>query len=76
MIRRKLHDRRSEPVIPWLSDQRLSHGYRPFDRAACRKRNTVEHCVRWLNEHRRFAMRHAKRAEDFLAMIDLAVIQR
>lgn len=75
-IRRWLQDRRIEPVIPYRSDQMLSHGYRPFDRAAYRKRNAVERCVGWLKEHRRFAMRYEKLAENFLAMIDLAFIQR
>ena len=67
-----------EPVIPYRSDQiDQSPGLRlSFDRATYRKRNAVERCVGWLKECRRFATRYEKLAENFLAMIDLAFIQR
>ena len=77
-IRRWLIGRGIEPVIPYRSDQMAQHRGAPlrFDRAAYRKRNAVERCVGWLKECRRFAMRYEKLAENFLAMIDLAFIQR
>lgn len=77
-IRRWLSDRGIEAVIPYRSDQLARYSGRPprFDRAAYRKRNAVERCIGWLKECRRFAMRYEKLAENFLAMIDLAFIQR
>lgn len=77
-IRRWLAERGIEPVIPYRSDQlaQLPSPRPSFDCAAYRKRNAVERCVGWLKECRRFAMRYEKLAENFLAMIDLAFIQR
>ena len=77
-IRRRLSDRPIDAVIPHRSDQLARYnGMRPrFDQAAYRKRNAVERCVGWLKECRHFAMRYDKLAENFLAMIDLALIQR
>lgn len=77
-IRRWLGARGIEPVIPYRSDQIARHrGPRlHFDPIAYRRRNAVERCVGWLKECRRFAMRYEKLAENFLAMIDLAFIQR
>lgn len=77
-IRRWLCERGIEPVIPYRSDQVALHHGAPlrFDRTTYRKRNAIERCVGWLKECRRFATRYEKLAENFLAMIDLAFIQR
>ena len=77
-VRRWLSDRGIEAVIPYRSDQLAQHKGLPliFDRAAYRKRNAIERCIGWLKECRRFAMRYEKLAENFLAMLDLAFIQR
>jgi transposase len=47
-----------------------------FDRQIYRERNAVERCVGWLKECRRLAARYEKLAENFLAMVTLAMIQR
>ncbi|MCO6436666.1 MAG: transposase [Phycisphaerae bacterium] len=36
----------------------------------------MERCINWLKETRRFAMRYEKLAVNFLAMTQLAIIQR
>ena len=76
-IRRWLHRRKIEPVIPQRSNQigRVG-GHRGLDRAKYRRRNVVERCVNWLKECRRVATRFEKLAVNYLAMIDLAIIQR
>jgi len=76
-VRRWLHRHKIEPVIPQRSDQvgRVG-GHRAFDRAKYRRRNVVERCVSWLKECRRVATRFEKLAVNYLAMIDLAIIQR
>ena len=65
-------------VIPQRSDQIRRHKGRPlmFDHRAYRRRNAIERCVGWLKECRRLAMRFEKLAENFLAMVTLAMIQR
>ena len=77
-IRTWLRKRGIESVIPYRSDQLAQHPSppEPFDRAAYRKRNAIERCVGWLKENRRFSTRYEKLAVNFLAMIDLAFIQR
>lgn len=75
-IRRWLHQRGIEAVIPQRSDQVLLEGRRKLDRRAYRKRNAVERCVGWLKECRRLSTRYEKLAENFEAMIELAFIQR
>jgi transposase len=77
-VRQWLRDRGIEAVIPYRSDQLAQYKGSPpfFDRAAYRKRNAIERCIGWLKECRRFAMRYEKLAENFLAMLDLAFIQR
>ena len=41
-----------------------------------RRRNLVECLVRWLEEHRRVAMRFKKLASRFLAMVKLSFVRR
>lgn len=76
-IRHWLHRHKIQPVIPQRSNQvgRVG-GHRGFDKAKYRRRNVVERCVSWLKECRRVATRFEKLAVNYLAMIDLAIIQR
>ena len=69
---------RIEAVIPQRKDQRERHRGRPlkFDREAYRRRNVVERCVNWLKECRRLATRFEKLAVNYLAVVNLAMIQR
>jgi len=77
-IRRWLRQRGIEAVIPQKDDERRRHRGRPlkFDRQAYRERNAIERCIGWLKECRRFAARYEKLAVNFLAMVNLAMIQR
>jgi transposase len=72
-IRRGLRRRRIGAVIPTREDQRRLPG---LDRTAYRRRNVVERCIGWLKESRRLATRFEKLAENFLAMVKLAMIER
>ena len=47
-----------------------------FDRPAYRRRNIVERVVGWLKDSRRLATRFEKLAVNFLAMVQLAMLQR
>ena len=56
---------------------RKGHARRPrFDSAAYRGRNVVERCIGWLKENRRLATRFEKLAENFLAMVRVAMLER
>lgn len=44
--------------------------------AKYRRRNAVERCVGWLTESHRIATRYVKLAIHYLAMLELAMIQR
>ena len=60
-------------MIPTRKDQpRVRH----FDKSAYRRRNVVERLVGWLKERRRLATRFEKLAENFVAMIKLAMMER
>ena len=72
-IRRYLRRRGIVAVIPTRKDQRR----RPsFDKASYGRRNVVERCIGWLKESRRLATRFEKLAENFLAMVKLAMLER
>jgi transposase len=77
-IREWLRRHHIEAVIPQRKDQRERHRGRPlkFDREAYRRRNVVERCVNWLKECRRLATRYEKLAVNYLAVVNLAMIQR
>ena len=78
-VRRWLHRRKIEPVIPNRRDQverRRKGGCRKFDPEKYRRRNTVERCVGWIKECRRVATRFEKLAVNYAAMINLAIIER
>jgi transposase len=72
-IRRHLRRRGIKGVIPTREDQRRIP---TFDKAAYRRRNVVERCVGWMKESRRLATRFEKLAENFLAMVKLAMLER
>jgi transposase len=72
-VRRYLRRRGIKAVIPTRKDQRPS---RHFDKGAYRRRNVVERLVNWLKERRRLATRFEKLAENFLAMVKLAMLER
>lgn len=77
-IRRWLAARGIEAVIPQRSDEIRRRKTKPlkFDRKLYRQRNVVERCIGWLKECRRLSTRYEKLAENFLAMVTLAMIQR
>jgi len=63
-------------VIPRRADQHPDDGRHRFDRAAYRRRCTIEQSVGWLKECRRVATRFEKLAVNFIAMIHVAFIER
>ena len=75
-IRQWLADRCIRDVIAHRSDQRIEGGQGNFDRTSYRRRNVVERCVGWLEECRRVTTRFDKLAVNFLAMLELAIIER
>ncbi len=75
-IRQWLRRHAIRAVIPRRSDQHLDDGWVRFDHEAYRRRSTVEQCNGWLKECRRIATRFEKLANNFLAMIHLAFIER
>ena len=60
-------------MIPARKDQRRS---RSFDKPSYLRRNVVERCIGWLKECRRLTTRFEKLAENFLAMVELAMLER
>jgi transposase len=66
--RRRVRQRRIEPVIPTRKDQTRQLD---FDKAAYRERNKVERLIGRLKQYRRIATRYEKRATNYLAMITL-----
>lgn len=76
-VRHWLHRRKITPVVPQRSNQAgRAGGCRNFDREAYRGRNVVERCGNWLKECRRICTRFEKLAVNFVAMIDLAIVER
>lgn len=72
-VRRYLRRRGIRPVIPTRSNQR-AHPH--FDQPSYRRRSIIEQVVGWLKESRRLATRFEKLAVNFLAMVQLAMLQR
>ncbi len=68
--RRRLKQRRVEPVIPTCKDQPRQPD---FDKAAYRERNKVERLINRLKQYRRIATRYEKRATNYLAMVTLGM---
>jgi transposase len=77
-IRIGLRSHRIKAVIAQRSDQRQQHKGRPlkFDKELYRARNVIERCVGWLKEYRRICTRFEKLAISFVAMLQLAMIDR
>ncbi len=72
-LRRYLRRRKIRAVIPTRKDQKPLPS---FDKGLYRRRNVVERCIGWLKECRRLATRFEKLAENFLAMVKLAMLER
>lgn len=68
--RRRLRQRRIEPVFPTREDQPRQPD---FDKAAYRERNKVERLIVRLKQYRRIASRYEKRATNYLAMVTLGM---
>ena len=60
-------------MIPTRKDQKRVP---TFDEPTYRRRNVVERCIGWLKDRRRLATRFEKLAENFLAMVKLAMLER
>jgi transposase len=75
-IRRWLAQRKIEDVIARRSDQRTAGDEAAFARDTYRRRNVIERCIGWLKECRRIATRFEKLAVNFLAMLEVAMMQR
>jgi transposase len=77
-VRTWLRRRGIRAVIPYPCHQ-TDRSLAPvggFDRAAYRRRNSVERCVGWLKAARRVATRFEKQAASFLGMLKLALLTR
>lgn len=72
-VRHYLRRRGIKAVIPTRKDQKRLPG---FEKATYRRRNVVERCIGWLKDRRRLATRFEKLAENFLAMVKLAMLER
>jgi transposase len=72
-VRRMLKRRGIQPLIPTKSSQPRDER---FDRQAYKKRNVIERLVGWLKERRRLCTRYEKLAENYLAMVRLAFIEK
>jgi len=70
-VRAKVRRRGIGPVIPTKSNQRRRPG---FDKAAYRERNQVERTFNRLKQYRRVATRYEKRANNYKAMVTIAMI--
>ena len=72
-LRRYLRRRGTKAVIPTKKNQKRLPG---FEKETYRRRNVVERCLGWLKDRRRLATRFEKLAENFLAMVQLAMLER
>jgi transposase len=72
-VRRMLKCRGIRPLIPTRSDQEPDPS---FDREKYKRRNVIERLVGWLKERRRLCTRFEKLAENYLAMVKLAFIEK
>lgn len=75
-IREWLRDHSIKAVIPRRKDQHPEDGRQRFDRDLYRGRSVIEQCVGWLKECRRLGTRFEKLAVNFLALIQVAFIER
>jgi transposase len=72
-VRRMLRKRRIKPLIPTKSNQPRDG---QFDRQAYKRRNAIERLVGWLKERRRLCTRFEKLADNYLAMVKMAFIEK
>ena len=72
-VRRMLRKRSIRPLIPNKSNQPRRE---QFDRQGYKRRNVIERLVGWLKERRRLCTRFEKLAENYLAMVKLAFIEK
>jgi transposase len=76
-LRRCARLRHIRLIAPERADQARWPGPHPvFDREAYRGRNIIERDVGWLKERRRIATRYEKLARNYLAMVELAMIEQ
>lgn len=77
-IRRWIRDHGMKAVIPLRSNQLASAWptHRAFDHESYRDRNAIERCIGWLKECRRVMSRFEKPAANFLAFVQIAMIER
>lgn len=77
-IRQWLTGRAIKPVIPHRDDERKRdpEGTANFDRETYRRRCVIERCIGWLKESRAVATRYDKLAVNFLATVQVAMIER
>ena len=75
-IRSRLHRHSIRVVIPQRSDQHPDDGRPRFDQKLYRRRCTIEQCIGWLKECRRLGIRFEKLAVNFIAMIQVAFVER
>jgi len=61
-----------QDVIPTRSNETRNLD---FNKSLYKKRNIVERSIGWLKEYRRVATRYEKRIENYLAMVDIAIIR-
>lgn len=73
-VRRWARKRRIRAVLPHRADQKRPRS-KTFDRALYRARNIIERVVGWLKERRRLGTRYEKLAVNYLAMVQLALIE-
>ena len=62
-------------VVPARRDVAPRHRPRRFDRKAYGRRNIVERLIGWLKGRRRVGTRHEKLAVNFLAMVNVAILE-
>lgn len=72
-VRRMLRRRGIEPLIPSTSRQPRDAR---FDGEGYKRRNVIERLVGWLKERRRLCTRFEKLAENYLAMVKLAFVEK
>lgn len=60
-----------QPTIAHRSTEKRTE---PFDRAAYRERNRVERLINRLKQFRRVATRYEKRAQNYLAMVQIVAV--
>ena len=71
-IRRFIAKRGIEDVIPTRSNETRNPD---FNKSLYKARNIVERAIGWLKEYRRVATRYEKHVENYMAMVNIAIIR-